>query len=270
MTGIFRRIRAALTPNPAPTVMPTVMPTTVPLPDMAEALSAFRIRPEHAMVQALADPAALLRENEELRARLAAYEPAPEDAGSWMQTFTGVRFFPMSPSYRDVRIADIAHALAYQCRYNGHVKRFYSVAEHCVLLSDVVAPEHALWALLHDATEAYVGDMIRPLKVHMPAYCDVEDRVMGAIARRFFLTGARMQPGATFYEQLERTWEMPAEVKAADTRILADERAALFDDPHPIDVPGGPLGVRIQAWSPEEAEAAYLARFDQLTERRSI
>lgn len=127
-----------------------------------------------------------------------------------------------------------------------------SVAEHCVLVSRVVAPEHALWGLLHDATEAYVGDMVRPLKVHMPAYRAAEDRVMDAIATRYGLVGP-----------------MPSEVKEADTRLLLDERDALLGpSPARWDVDGEPFGVRIEAWSPERAEAAYLSRFSELTGRR--
>lgn len=174
------------------------------------------------------------------------------DRGSWMQTFTGRRFFPMDPDPDEVDVLDVAHSLAMQCRYNGHVRSFYSVAEHCVLVSRVVAPEHALWGLLHDATEAYVGDMVRPLKVHMPAYRAAEDRVMDAIATRYGLVGP-----------------MPAEVKEADTRLLLDERDALLGpSPARWDVDGEPFGVRIEAWSPERAEAAYLSRFYELTDRR--
>lgn len=91
--------------------------------------------------------------------------------GSWMQTYTGRRLFPMDPSPADVDIIDIAHALSMQCRYNGHVRRFMSVAEHCVLISENVPAQDALWGLLHDATEAYVGDMIRPLRDQV-AYVD--------------------------------------------------------------------------------------------------
>lgn len=169
--------------------------------------------------------------------------------GNWMQTYTGRRFYPLDPRPEDVDIADIAHALSMQCRYNGHVRRFMSVAEHCVLLSRLVAPEHALWALLHDATEAYVGDMVRPLKLHMPVYRAVEDGVMVAIAQKFSIDPA-----------------MPAEVKHADSRILLDERAALLGEPAgDWEVPGQPFGIEIQAWSPDAAELEYRLRFAELT-----
>ena len=169
--------------------------------------------------------------------------------GSWLQTYTGLQFYPMDPDPAAVELRDIARSLSMQCRYNGHVKKFYSVAEHCVLVSRLVPAEDALWGLLHDATEAYVGGMIRPLKNHMPAYREAEDRVMAAIAERFGLTR-----------------QMPASVKDADNRVPLDEKARLMaSEPAPWDVPGEAYGVEIHAWSPAEAEAAYIARFEELT-----
>lgn len=173
--------------------------------------------------------------------------------GSWMQTYTGRRFYPLDPLPDEVDPADIAHALSLICRYGGHVDRFYSVAEHCVLLSQAVAPENALWALLHDATEAYVGDMVRPLKYHMPAYRQAEDQVADAIASRFGID-----------------LTMPAEVREADSRILLDERAELMSATrHPWlqDTDGStePLGVVVAGWPPGWAEQRYLARLSELT-----
>lgn len=170
----------------------------------------------------------------------------------WMQTFTGGRFTPLEPRAQDVRASDIAHALGMLCRYNGHVRRFYSVAEHCVLLSHAVAPEHALVALLHDATEAYVGDMIRPLKVDMPAYQEAEHRVWEAIAEHFGIPV-----------------DVPAEVKTADTRILLDERAALMNAPDEWGIEHlEPLGVRIHAWAPATAAGEFLVRLHELRDRQ--
>jgi len=173
--------------------------------------------------------------------------------GDWMQTFTGRAFYPLAAEPADVDPADIAHALSLICRYGGHVKTYYSVAEHCVLMSRAVAPENALWALLHDATEAYMGDMIRPLKRAMPAYAAAEDRLMAVICARFGLDPA-----------------CPPEVKAADNRILHDERDALLTAaPLPWSaiesVP--PLGVPVEGWPPEVAEREYLGRLADLVER---
>lgn len=171
--------------------------------------------------------------------------------GDWMQTFTGRQFFPLTPAPEDIDPNDIAHALSLICRYGGHVTRFYSVAEHCVLLSHAVAPEHALWALLHDATEAYVGDMVRPIKRYLADYIAIEDRVAWAIAERFGLDPS-----------------MPAEVKDADNRILLDERAAVMAPaPHPWHQDGlEPLGVHVAGWPPEVAELRYRARLQELVD----
>lgn len=166
-----------------------------------------------------------------------------------MQTYTGRQFYPLDPRPEDVDVVDIAHSLSMQCRYNGHVQKFMSVAEHCVLVSRLVDPEHALWALLHDATEAYVGDMVRPLKLHMPEYRAVEDQVMVAIAQKFGIDPV-----------------MPPEVKDADSRILLDERAALLGPPAANwNIAGEPFGVEIPAWDPATAELEYLLRFAELT-----
>lgn len=171
--------------------------------------------------------------------------------GDWMQTFTGRQFFPLEPRVEDIDILDIAHALSMQCRYNGHVQRFYSVAEHCVLLSHAVDRELALWALLHDAPEAYIGDMVRPLKINMPDFRAADDHIMAVIAEKYGLAGV----------------EIPPAVKDADTRILLNERDALLSaPPRPWAVHGAPLNVTIQAWAPARAEREYLNRFVQLTQ----
>lgn len=167
---------------------------------------------------------------------------------STMMTITGRLFDPLELQVEDVDIEDIAHGLAFTCRYGGHVSRFYSVAEHCVLMSHWVAPEHALGALLHDASEAYLGDIIRPLKDGLPDYREVEFRAEWVIAQRFGL-------------------EVPLHpsIKEADTRIIADERQALV--PHQADFPSSrvPLGVKIKAWGPSLAKEMYLLRYYELT-----
>ncbi len=181
--------------------------------------------------------------------------------GSWMQTFTGRQFFPLDPRAEEIDPVDIAHALSLICRYGGHTRRFYSVAEHCWLMSYAVAPEHALWALLHDATEAYVGDMVRPLKHHLPEYQAAEARVWAAIALRFGLRELDALPPA-----------MPAEVKEADNRILLDERAALLTAPPAAwqqdDLE--PLGVDVRGVSPEIAEWRYKTRLTELVASAAI
>ena len=180
--------------------------------------------------------------------------------GDWMQTHSGLAFYPLDPAPEDIVPTDIAHSLAMQCRYNGHVKRFYSVAEHCVLMSDFIladvsysgadARELALWALLHDAAEAYIGDMVRPLKINMPAFVALDELVTAAVARRFALDDAAI----------------PSAVKTIDTRILLDERAALLGDSPRSWALGDlePLGVKIRNWEPAIAKWEYIARLKAL------
>src|SRR4051812_30250690 len=85
-----------------------------------------------------------------------------ERVGNWMQTFTGRQFWPVDPRADEIAIEDIARALAMTCRFGGHVRFHYSVAQHSFLVSLVCSPEHALWGLLHDASEAYLGDVVWP------------------------------------------------------------------------------------------------------------
>src|SRR5271170_7300011 len=83
---------------------------------------------------------------------------------AWIQTYTGGVFHILDPQQNEIYIKDIAHALAMQCRFTGHVRKFYSIAEHCVLGSHIVPKKLALQFLLHDASEAYIADINRPLK----------------------------------------------------------------------------------------------------------
>lgn len=200
-------------------------------------------------------------------AELTAAPPAGWHRGDWMLTFTGHQFYPMAPRPEDVDLLDIAHSLSMQCRYNGHVDRFYSVAEHCCLMADYfinLGSDHlALWALLHDATEAYVGDMVRPLKLNMPEYVAVEDRVMLAVGLRFGLA----QPIEGDF-QYRIGLGMPDAVKEIDTRILLTEREALLSNyrrsPRWAQEGMEPIACTIFGWSPEEAQAQYLRRAEVL------
>lgn len=116
--------------------------------------------------------------------------------GDWIQTYTGVKFYPLDPRAAEVRIEDIARALSLTCRFGGHIRRFYSVAEHCINVHDIAVrlghPAYngiPLCALLHDAAEAYVGDMVRPIKrdAKMEGYRTAEDRVLDAVLDSFGL-----------------------------------------------------------------------------------
>jgi len=114
-----------------------------------------------------------------------------------LTTFTGRDVDPFDLQPEDIDIEDIIHALSNICRFTGHVKEFYSVAQHCVYVYDYVVITHPdiddktrKLALLHDAAETYLNDMARPVKQGFKNYREVEDRAMGIIARRFDLSGA--------------------------------------------------------------------------------
>lgn len=131
--------------------------------------------------------------------------------GPWTQTYLGGRFHPNAPLPGDVYIRDVAAALSKLCRFNGHVSHFYSVAQHSVLMVRMVEPEYQLEALLHDAAEAYIGDMVRPLKVGDEYFKEVDDRVDAACREAFGLPP-----------------EMSAQVHDADMRICSAEKRDLM------------------------------------------
>lgn len=178
------------------------------------------------------------------------------ERGDWIETYSGRKFHPLDPRPEDVEIEDIAHSLAMQCRFNGHCRFFYSVAEHSVLVArhveSVAGREAALWALLHDAAEAYVTDVPRPIKPMLRGYGEIEGRVMAAIAQRFGLPAV-----------------MPREVKEADRRILTDEHYRVMgrEGPGVVNVwgtDGEALGVVIIGFTPHRATFEFLREFDRL------
>ncbi|WP_421461326.1 hypothetical protein [Agrobacterium tumefaciens] len=187
---------------------------------------------------------------------VAANDNVPPRVGDFMQTFTGRKYWPMSPRPHEVYIEDIAHSLGLQCRYAGHCIKFYSVAEHSVLIARHLAakhaPEVALAGLLHDAPEAYCVDIPRPLKPYLTNYRAIEQDNWLAVAARFGLPK-----------------ELPREVHDADNRIIADELVNLRQMPWHARYSGKELGVKLRYWSPEEAELEFLATFDALMAGRA-
>lgn len=172
--------------------------------------------------------------------------------GDWIQTRNGTRYWPGDPVPEDVHLEDIASALAKICRYTGHCASYYSVAQHSVIVSKLVPPELALEGLLHDASEAYLCDVARPVKrmKFMEGYRQVEKVNDRAIRLRFGL-------------QLD---ESPA-VKEADARLLQTEAAQLMAPLHAEWVVSAPPfeGLTISPLSPEDARQLFLARYHELT-----
>lgn len=138
---------------------------------------------------------------------------------SIITTHTGGRFDILDPKVEDINIEDIAHALSMQCRFNGHCSQFYSVAQHSVRVASLLydaghGDRTTLRGLIHDATEAYLGDVITPLKDQLPQYREIEERVNSVIEFRFNL----------FAENPEEK----GLVKQADTAMLLAEARDLM------------------------------------------
>lgn len=102
-----------------------------------------------------------------------------------IRTFSGVYINVFDPKPEMIKIVDIAHALSMQCRFGGHLPYFYSVAQHSAFCCALADPEHKLAALLHDASEAYLLDIPRPIKQRLENYKEIENGLMSVIAQVF-------------------------------------------------------------------------------------
>jgi uncharacterized protein len=173
---------------------------------------------------------------------------------AWIITSTGKKFFLLDPILEDIDIKDIAHGLALQCRWTGQCKHHYSIAQHSYYCSLIGPEKEALDRLLHDASEAYMGDMNRPLKHYTQAgepYRIQEAMLQGLIRIRFGLG------------------REPASVKIADNQMLFAERDQLMkkvegDDTRDINQDFGTADIKICQWIPEFAETMFLSRFHAL------
>lgn len=173
----------------------------------------------------------------------------------WIITYTGRAVYPLDLRPEDVCIDDIAHALSLQCRWGGHTREFYSVAEHSVRVALLCPIEHRLWGLLHDAAEAYLIDVPRPLKgtPDLAAYRMAEHNAMRAICEAFDLP-----------------LEMPAVVAEADDILLATEARdllppSLLEQWTPPTAQPIPFPITPRPW--DTAERQFLNMFRELTSR---
>lgn len=178
-------------------------------------------------------------------------------------TYLGVEFFPIAPRFEDIWLADLAHHLSQMCRYNGATVRFYSVAQHSVLVSRFVEqlarqdPETtgdaemlARWGLMHDASEAYVPDICSPIKRFFHPFQEVEEQLLMAVAQRF-----------------ELPWPVPAVVKYADKAVFASEKESGITrevDWWQIDPEHPNAGMDVVPLDQLAAERMFLERFVEL------
>lgn len=160
--------------------------------------------------------------------------------------------FPLDPRAEEICIEDVSHALAHICRFNGHTSSFYSVAEHSCLVSDALPDELKLAGLLHDASEAYLCDVPRPIK-RSPGFAEkylrAEDLLMVVIAGKY-----------------EFDYPLHPLVKEIDNRILANEALQLMAPLHPEwkDRNNPIPGLVLPLWSPSRARAEFTDRYYRL------
>lgn len=183
----------------------------------------------------------------------------------WIQTVSGLRFEPMDPNPTKIVIEDIAHALSNLCRFTGHTREFYSVAQHSVIASHaitelpeikdrvdgaMVAQQFARAALLHDASEAYLVDVPSPIKPHLLGYEKIEIEVSRAIAFKF-----NLEPD-DFHHPL---------IKWIDRKMLATEARDLMGGGESLwSELLDPLDEVIVPWSPKIAKHAFMTRYREL------
>lgn len=182
----------------------------------------------------------------------------------WIRTYGGGQIDLLNPAVKDILFTDIVWPLAKTCRYNGAIRNrrrggvldilHYSVAEHSVLLARKLFADHpgnpamAMQALMHDATEAYLGDMLRPVKDLFPKFEVMEDRLLQTIFKKFNIR----------YPLYEAVCEY-------DTRITLDEQAeALNNGPGNFELDCSSLGVEPSFFSPEDAYSAFVQMYGKL------
>ena len=189
---------------------------------------------------------------------ISQFQTVPLEELPWIETYTGRKWRFLKPQSSDVSILDLAHSLSSLCRYTGHLKEFYSVAQHSVLVSYACDPEDAFYGLMHDTSEAYCQDLNRPFKRSpgMEVYKVYETMTYEAICHAFGMSTTE-----------------PDSVKRADLVLLATEKRDLLNQ-NGIDWKVwsagkgdeiAPLPEKIIPWKQKKAEKEFLKRFMELT-----
>ncbi len=188
-----------------------------------------------------------------------------ERKSSWIQSRHGRQLFPLDCRPEDLHLDDIASSLSKICRFGGHCKEFYSVAEHSVRVSMVLPDDYASWGLLHDAAEMLIGDIVRPLKRHLFyalgdmgsaefSIDDIEHQILGCVAKRFNLPSF--------------TGDLLEAVTAADNTLLITEKRDLLTMPPKewTDIKGDIVALpeKIRPWEWQVSEQQFLLRAKQL------
>lgn len=178
---------------------------------------------------------------------------------AWIQTYTGRQWMPLNPNGADVCVEDIAHALSNVCRFTGHVREFYSVAQHSVYVAEVLetlglSAAVVFQGLLHDAAEAYLCDMARPVKRSVVGYREIETENLRVI-----------------FVALGVPWPMAGAVKVVDERMLMTEaRDLMGPKPEPWSLDADPYPFVVEPVPPKVAEESWLVSYHELRSRWDV
>ncbi|MBN1477694.1 HD domain-containing protein [Candidatus Sumerlaeota bacterium] len=187
--------------------------------------------------------------------------------GDWLQVHSGHALWPLDPRPEEIRIGDVAQGLSHLCRFGGQCRVFYSVAQHSVFVAEICAelardldPEaqrlNTLAGLLHDAPEAFIADVPRPVKNHLPPFHEIEARLWDVCARKWGL--ADPESGEPLYDvDLVRCGDDTALITEKRDLMAVEMRWGLEDHLTP-------LARRVEPVPPEEARAMFLAEFERL------
>lgn len=168
---------------------------------------------------------------------------------SWIQTRSGLRVDLLDPQPEQIDILDIAYSLSMLCRWNGHTNIYYSVAQHSVLCSMYASAEFALPCLMHDAAEAYIGDIARPLKNLLGSKIHgIEETLLEVIADKY-----------------DFPYPFWPEIKKIDNDFLETEWYALMGGKDPLTINGRKHNLDFMSWSPLVAHRMFMERFNRLT-----
>lgn len=169
-----------------------------------------------------------------------------EYGGNWIETFGGSRFHFLAPQLDEIKIEDIAHSLSLTCRFSGSCSVFYSVAEHSIRVAEIVPDKYKLLALLHDASEAYLPDLPRPMKACFPDFKAMETVILQAIWKKYGIDFMLTTNGI---------------VKEADNILLATEARDLMKNTEDWATLPEPLEYKIRPWKSKDAELLFLLSF---------
>ena len=172
----------------------------------------------------------------------------------YIRTYTGKKFYPMAPEAEAIEIRDIAHALSLVCRGNGHVNRFFSVAQHCIncaLEAEArgMSQRVIIACLIHDASEAYMSDVPRPFKQFLGEYLKQEEKLLEVVYEKFL--------GSLLTEEEQE------QIKAIDDELLYFDLRELLDEPQDKPEPDIHIDINYDFVPFEEVEQRYLELYEK-------